>query len=156
MLSPLPPRSDWRHCFAPPASHISLPREGGRVGLRIGIFEVCSAFTHVTACTLALSPIRDLAITHFSVTKPGNLAYVMTSARERWRENGRRTSELGSRRRSRQANFGMPDYANALAWYWSGCGRASVRRFPWHVRIGPRPRPLTDSCLTIVSTSRTS
>ena len=28
----------------------------GSVGLRIVLFEVCSAFTRVTACTLALSP----------------------------------------------------------------------------------------------------
>src|SRR6266705_3165432 len=35
---------------------VSLPRSGCRVGLRIVLFEVCSAFTRVTACTLALSP----------------------------------------------------------------------------------------------------
>ena len=32
-------------------SRISLPRNGGRVGLRNDLFEACSAFTHVTACT---------------------------------------------------------------------------------------------------------
>src|SRR6202030_2616746 len=37
-------------------SRISLPRKGRRVGLRIVLFEACSAFTRVTACTLALSP----------------------------------------------------------------------------------------------------
>jgi hypothetical protein len=37
-------------------SRISLPRKGIRVGLRITLFEACSAFTRVTACTLALSP----------------------------------------------------------------------------------------------------
>src|SRR4029077_8533412 len=37
-------------------SRISLPRKGHRVGLRIDLFEACSAFTRVTACTLALSP----------------------------------------------------------------------------------------------------
>src|SRR6202047_2328239 len=37
-------------------SRISLPRYGSRVGLRIVLFEACSAFTRVTACTLALSP----------------------------------------------------------------------------------------------------
>jgi hypothetical protein len=37
-------------------SRISLPRKPCRVGLRIVLFEVCSAFTRVTACTLALSP----------------------------------------------------------------------------------------------------
>jgi hypothetical protein len=37
-------------------SGVSLPRYGSRVGLRIDLFEACSAFTRVTACTLALSP----------------------------------------------------------------------------------------------------
>ena len=37
-------------------SRISLPRYPCRVGLRIVLFEDCSAFTRVTACTLALSP----------------------------------------------------------------------------------------------------
>jgi hypothetical protein len=43
----------------PPAhspSRISLPRYGSQVGLRVDVFEACSAFTRVTACTLALSP----------------------------------------------------------------------------------------------------
>ena len=43
-------------------SRISLPRKGRRVGLRIVLFEACSAFTRVTACTLAPSPIRDALI----------------------------------------------------------------------------------------------
>ena len=38
---------------------ISLPRNGGRVGLCNNLFEACSAFTRVRACTLALSPVRD-------------------------------------------------------------------------------------------------
>ena len=46
-------------CFAHFPSPISLPRSRSRVGLRIVLFEACSAFTRVTACTLALSPIRD-------------------------------------------------------------------------------------------------
>ena len=51
-----------------PASpcRISLPRKGRRVGLRIVLFEACSAFTRVTACTLALSPIRDTLTEGFS------------------------------------------------------------------------------------------
>src|SRR5712691_4589859 len=56
MLSPLPRRSDWKCCFAHPPSRVSLPRYGCRVGPRIVLFEACSAFTRVTACTLALSP----------------------------------------------------------------------------------------------------
>ena len=58
VLSPLPRRSDWGYCFAHPPSPISLPRKGRRVGLRIGIFEACSAFTRVTARTPALPPNR--------------------------------------------------------------------------------------------------
>ena len=45
---------------------ISLPRNGCRVDLRIVLFEDCSAFTRVAACTLALSPIRDTLIEGFS------------------------------------------------------------------------------------------
>ena len=37
-----------------------------RVGLRIVLFEACSAFTRVAACTLALSPMRDTLIEGFS------------------------------------------------------------------------------------------
>jgi hypothetical protein len=59
MLSPLPRRSDWASVSLIPSSRISLPRKGCRVGLRIVLFEACSAFTRVAACTLALSPMRD-------------------------------------------------------------------------------------------------
>jgi hypothetical protein len=37
-------------------SRVSLPRYGSQVGPCIVLFEACSAFTRVTACTLALSP----------------------------------------------------------------------------------------------------
>ena len=43
-------------CFARFPSRFSLPRNGGRVGLRNVLFEDCSVFTRVTACTLARSP----------------------------------------------------------------------------------------------------
>src|SRR3974390_1022686 len=66
MLSPLPRRSGWVVDFARYPSHVSLPRKGCRVGLRIVLFEACSAFTRVTACTLALSPIRDTLSEGFS------------------------------------------------------------------------------------------
>ena len=41
--------------FAHFTRRISLPRIGGQVGLCNVLFEACSAFTHVTACTLAKS-----------------------------------------------------------------------------------------------------
>jgi hypothetical protein len=43
----------------------SLPRKGCRVSLHSVLFEACSAFTHVAACTLARSPIRDPLIEGF-------------------------------------------------------------------------------------------
>ena len=58
MLPPLPRRGNGRHCIAHPSRRASLPRIGCRVGPRIVLFEVCSAFTHVAACTLALPPNR--------------------------------------------------------------------------------------------------
>jgi hypothetical protein len=61
-----PGAAAWRITSLIHLSRISLPRKGCRVGLRIVLFEVCSAFTRVTACTLALSPIRDTLIEGFS------------------------------------------------------------------------------------------
>ena len=67
MLSPLPRRSGWAYFFAhsPPAVS-AFPERVVRVGLRIVLFEACSAFTRVTACTLALSPMRDTHSEGFS------------------------------------------------------------------------------------------
>src|SRR5271165_6348681 len=59
MLPPLPRCSAWTYSSLVSPSHISLPRKGRRVGLRIVLFEACSAFTRVAACTLARPPIRD-------------------------------------------------------------------------------------------------
>jgi hypothetical protein len=66
MLPPLPRYSGWESSSLISPRRISLPRKGHRVGLYIGIFEACSAFTHVAACTLALSPMRDTLIEGFS------------------------------------------------------------------------------------------
>src|ERR1700687_1025888 len=66
MLSPLPRRSGWAYSSLIYPRRVSLPRKGCRVGLRIVLFEACSAFTRVTACTLALSRIRDTLIEGFS------------------------------------------------------------------------------------------
>ena len=59
MLPPLPRRSGWAYFSLISPSRVSLPRKGHRVGLHIVLFEACSAFTRVAACTLARSPIRD-------------------------------------------------------------------------------------------------
>src|SRR5271163_3909984 len=58
MLSPLPRGSGWAYSSLGSPSRISLPRKGRRVGLHIVLFEACSAFTRVAACTLARPPIR--------------------------------------------------------------------------------------------------
>src|SRR6266853_2900899 len=61
-----PGAASGRIVFAQSPSRVSLPRKGCRVGLRIVLFEACSAFTLVAACTLALSPIRDTHSEGFS------------------------------------------------------------------------------------------
>src|SRR6516165_746538 len=66
MPPPLPRCSGWAYSSLISPNRVSLPRKGRRVGLHIDIFEACSAFTHVAACTLALSPIRDTLIEGFS------------------------------------------------------------------------------------------
>ena len=48
-----------------------LPRFHCRVGLHIVLFDVCSAFTHVAACTLAPSP--------YFVTASGGFSHFVTS-----------------------------------------------------------------------------
>src|SRR6516164_3376867 len=62
MLPPLPRCSSWVYSSLISPSRISLPRFHCRVGLHIVLFEVCSAFTHVAACTLAQSPYFVTAI----------------------------------------------------------------------------------------------
>ena len=66
MLPPLPRCSSGAYSSLISPRRISLPRKGHRVGLHIDLFEACSAFTRVAACTLARSPIRDPLIEGFS------------------------------------------------------------------------------------------
>ena len=97
MLSPLPRRSDWAFYFALPPSHISLPRIGDRVGLRNDLFEDCSVFTHVTACTLAESPKVTRYIEGFSYFVTSITAPIASG----WSENCRvGLSPTGKRRLS--------------------------------------------------------
>jgi hypothetical protein len=48
--------------FARAPNRVSLPRFHVRIGLHIVLFEACSAFTRVAACTLARSPYVVTAI----------------------------------------------------------------------------------------------
>src|ERR1019366_1695254 len=66
MPPPIPRCSSWAYSSLNSPSHFSLPRYGSRVGPHIVLFEACSTFTRVAACTLALSPIRDTLIEGFS------------------------------------------------------------------------------------------
>src|SRR3981189_3154602 len=52
------------------AIHISLPRFHFRVGLHIVLFEACSAFTRVAACTLARSLYIVPAIRRLQTLRP--------------------------------------------------------------------------------------
>src|SRR5229473_2946681 len=72
---------------------ISLPRKGCRVDLRIVLFEACSAFTRVAACTLALSPIRDTIIegfSHFVTSMTAPIASGWSDCRVRFAPTGKR------------------------------------------------------------------
>ena len=77
MLPPLPRCSGWAYSSLISPGRISLPRKGCRVGLHIVLFEACSAFTRVAACTLARSPIRDPlpeGFRHFVSSMPAPVA----------------------------------------------------------------------------------
>ena len=62
MLPPLPRCSGRAYSSLISPSRVSLPRFHVRIGLHIVLFEVCSAFTRVAACTLARSPYVVTAI----------------------------------------------------------------------------------------------
>src|SRR5450755_1313664 len=66
MPPPIPRCSNWAYSSLNSPSCFSLLRYGSRIGLHIFLFEACSTFTRVAACTLALSPIRDTLIEGFS------------------------------------------------------------------------------------------
>jgi len=66
MPSPLPRRDRWRlRSSSPAAAAFPESQAGGSplpaTGARVTLFGACSAFTHVTACTLAKSPMRPSA-----------------------------------------------------------------------------------------------
>src|SRR4029077_19421073 len=62
MPPPLPRCSGWASSSLVSPNRVSLPRFHVRIGPHIVLFEVCSAFTRVAACTLARSPYVVTAI----------------------------------------------------------------------------------------------
>jgi hypothetical protein len=108
MPSPLPRRSGWAYYFAHSPSRISLPRKSGRVGLRIVLFEFCSAFTRVTACTLALSPIRDTlteAFSHFVASMTAPVASGWSGCRVELTPTGKRRFSTAHTQLGHRLNF---------------------------------------------------
>src|SRR5450756_451781 len=90
---------------------ISLPRKGCRVGLRIVLFEDCSAFTQVTACTLALSPIRDTLIegfSHFVTSMTAPIASGWSGCRVGFAPTGKRRLCTAHTQSGRFAGFDVP------------------------------------------------
>ena len=101
-------------------SRISLPRKGGRVGLRIVLFEDCSAFTHVAACTLALSPIRDTLIegfSHFVTSMTAPIASGWSGCRVGLAPTGKRRLSTAHTHRGHQpaSDFAVAKPAEALS-----------------------------------------
>src|SRR5271167_4905090 len=93
MLPPLPRCSNWAYSSLISPSHISLPRKGCRVGLHIDLFEDCSAFTRVAACTLTRSPIRDPlseGFRHFVTSMPAPVASGWSGCRVGLASTGKR------------------------------------------------------------------
>jgi len=92
---------------------ISLPRKRCRVGLRIVLFEACSAFTRVADCTLALSPIRDTLIegfSHFVTSMTAPIASGWSGCRVGFAPTGKRRlctahTQLGHRAMSALCRF---------------------------------------------------
>jgi hypothetical protein len=66
MPPPLPRCSGWGYASLTSPAVSAFPERGRQVGLHIVLFEACSAFTHVAACPLVLSPISDTLIEGFS------------------------------------------------------------------------------------------
>ena len=144
MLPPLPRHSDWWYCFAHPTSRISLPRNGHRVGLRVDLFEACSAFTHVAACTLALSPYFVTRLSegfnHFVTSIVAPVASGWSGCRAGLAPAGKRRlctahATTGPSRRARKSWLSAPTNGRFQAMNL----KASSAR-PGHVRSYDRPQ----------------
>src|SRR5437899_4856549 len=114
MLSPLPRRSDWAYCFAHSPNRVSLPRYGCRVGLRIDLFEACSAFTRVTACTLALSPYFVTRLpegfSHFVASMTPPVAFGLIDCRVGLAPTGKAPPYHGARHKQLFYSFNLDDH----------------------------------------------
>src|ERR1700720_2328895 len=116
MLPPLPRCSSWAYSSLISPGRISLPRKGCRVGLHIVLFEACSAFTRVAACTLARSPIRDPlpeGFRHFVASMPAPVASGWSGCRGGLAPTGKRRLVTAHARRGLSPPSSMPCVAHS-------------------------------------------
>src|SRR5258708_17744730 len=115
MLPQLRRCSRWAPCRSNLPIRISLPRNHYRVGLHIGIFEDCSAFTCVAACTLARSPIRDRYPGASDILSPPCLPRLLPAGAVAGRGLHPLESAALSRRTRTTANTAQREYWNTIA-----------------------------------------
>src|SRR6202158_4634582 len=123
----------------------SLPRKGCRVGLRIVLFEACSAFTRVAACTLALPPIRDTLIegfSHFVTSMTAPIASGWSGCRGGLAPTGKR------RLCTAHTRSGHPG-GNDLASETRDVCRSSVSRKSFSLKIPKPTEPFTPARICI-------
>jgi hypothetical protein len=133
-------------------SRISLPRKGCRVGLRIVLFEDCSAFTRVTACTLTLSPIRDTLIegfSHFVASMTAPIASGLSGCRVGFAPTGKRRLVTAHARLGHSAAVFCRRQSGAVGWTAS---LLVVGLSP----SGPWPRPVTGTSCALFARSSTT
>jgi hypothetical protein len=98
------------------SNRISLPRYGRRVGLCNDLFEACSAFTHVAACTLALSPYFVTCFTggfnHFVTSTVAPVASGWSGCRVGLSPTGKAPPLHGARQKRPVTNR-IPDASNS-------------------------------------------
>src|SRR5271167_3838188 len=150
MLPPLPRCSNWAYSSLISPSHISLPRKGCRVGLHIDLFEDCSAFTRVAACTLARSPIRDPlseGFRHFVTSMPAPVASGWSGCRVGLAPTGKRRLVTAHTRSGRSARSARPAALGRVE-VWRGGFRSNISvaaPFVWRCLTGstvaPFPHP---------------
>src|ERR1700687_4554704 len=145
MPPPLPRCSSWAYSSLSAPSHCSLPRYGSRVGLHIVLFEACSAFTRVAACTLALPPIRDTLIegfSHFVTSMTAPIASGWSGCRGGLAPTGKR------RLCTAHTRSGHPG-GNDLASETRDVCRSSVSRKSFSLKIPKPTEPFTTARICI-------
>ena len=120
--------------FALAPSHISLPRYPCRVGLHVGFFEACSAFTHVAACTRARSPSRDRYPEASDISSPPCLLRLLPAGADAgWDLHPLENAAL----------HGARDTQPPIPTFASGCDLTSTSAFRAKCSLPPSILPVT-------------